>query len=119
MRFIDGTYFLIYPVILIFEILFSYVTWVFFWLITEIINVIVTKQWLKKSLITVAGVVLVYYTYYKVAPVESYSIKDMNFTMLLSDALLVVLGSWYFNVGPNTTPETLTDSLSSIRPHEN
>jgi len=70
-------------------------------------------------LITVTGVVLAYYTYYKVAPIESYSTKDMNFAMLLSDALLVVFGSWYFNIEPKTDPETLPDSILSTHSNEN
>lgn len=116
---IDRTYFVIYPAMLVIEVFYSFATWFFFWVITEIIIMISPKLWLRKSLVTMAGIILTYYIFREISPVDLYAFNDMTFMMLLSNTLLVVFGSWYFNIEPKTEPKTLPDSILSTHPNEN
>ena len=115
----DLAEFAVYPFLVIFEIAFSFFTWIMFWALIELLVRLTNDRILRKIMISLMGVVLTFGTF-KVFSLLDGSDSYMNFfELMVTNAIVIALGSWYFNIEPKNNPETLTDPLSSIRPHEN
>ncbi|MFB9844208.1 hypothetical protein [Mucilaginibacter ginsenosidivorans] len=109
----------IYPFLLVIELIFSFVTWLVFWAFIETVAWATKDNLLRKCLISFIGIALTIGTFSVFSMIESYSLLDFPFVMMLANALLIALGTWYFNVEPKINSETLPDSTLSINSNEN
>lgn len=115
----DLSEFAAYPFLVTLEIAFSFFTWIMFWATIELIVRLTNDRFLRKFIISFMGIILTFGTF-KVYSFLDGSDSYMNFfELMVTNATMIALGSWYFNIEPKTEPKTLPDSILSTHPNEN
>jgi hypothetical protein len=104
-----------YPIIVFFELIFSFVTWLIFWGITELTAIFLMKKSLRKWLMFIAGISLTAGTFLLFSlPVNSFSFNDISFDLMLSNCFCIGIGSWYFRLGPGGSSPNLSEMKKSF-----
>jgi len=111
---IDWSFLIAYPCLVAAEIAFSLFTWIFFCAGIGLIVINVIDNVVRKTLISIVGVGLTVLTFYLFCRIWELPFDSFVLTLAAANALLITLGSWYFNIEPK-----IATSISSINSNEN
>lgn len=90
----------LYPIFIFFELIFSFVTWLIFWLIIELAKPYAENNTRKKWLIFTAGIVLTTCNFLPfMLPLDHTLYSNMFFHLMLSNCFCIGGGSLFFKLG--------------------
>lgn len=115
----DASAIIVYPVLIALELMYSLLTWLIFWVAIELIIRATGQNIPRRCVISILGIVLTLLTFRMLISFEEATTDSFLMILLLSNPACIALGSWYFNIEPKNTPDTLTDPLPSIHSNEN
>jgi len=91
----------LYPVVILFELIFSFFTWLIFWGITVITRRFLDQRYLRRILLSVIGIILTIATFVLITfPNIPISINDIAFSLTLSNCICIGIASLAFNLDP-------------------
>ena len=89
--------FAIYPVMILFELIFSFITWLIFWAVTVLISTRLKDWRLRKYAILFSGIILTIGTFLLfLEPGNTFSFDDIFFDMMLCNCFCIGAGCWLF-----------------------
>ena len=94
----------LYPLIVVFELAFSFMTWLVFWFVIEMTARLTAKSQLIKLIASLTGALLTPATFRLLGPFDSFSLSDIIFALMVSNCLCIVCGCWVFNPVPKIKP---------------
>jgi len=100
-RIYADTIFELYPMMVFFELLFSFFTWAIFWVIIEISGMFLMNRRIRRWLIFIFSVILATSTFMVLCwPVTRISFNDIFFDVGLCNCVCIGVGCWFFRLEP-------------------
>ena len=89
----------LYPIMLLFELILSFCTWLAFWCITGITRVSPLNKYSRRLILSAAGIILTIGTFLAFSLI-TYPVKpnDIFFMLMLSNCLCIAVGCWFFKL---------------------
>lgn len=96
-----------YGMILVFELLFSFITWVIFLIIIQLTVTYFKQRITRLTIISTSGVLLAMGTFMVVlTPPEAFNVTRGFGGLMLCTCFCIAAGSWFYKLEPS--PKTLT-----------
>lgn len=90
----------LYPIIILFELIFSFFTWLIFWAIIEISGMFLMNRLIRRWLIFIIAIILAASTFLVLCwPVARFSFNDIFFDVGLCNCVCIGAGCWFFRLG--------------------
>lgn len=90
----------IYPMFVLFEVIFSFVTWLIFWAIVEVTRIL-PSSFSRKLIIFIFSIILSMGTVLALFASEMrFSLSDMIFDFGIANCICIGAGCWFFRLGP-------------------
>ena len=100
----DGDVLALYPIIVLLELILSFITWLVFWGITALCLRFLSSTRRQKQLLFAAGIILTINTFILIAfPENGFSISDIWFDLMLCNCLCIGAGSLIYKLKPKVT----------------
>jgi len=90
---------MLYPVILVFEVLLTFLLWVLFWALTAICNSFIKNDTGFRLAASLIGLGIAAVLCWAFGEDVGYSLEDMIFNIAIANCLGIFAGCWYFNIG--------------------
>ena len=101
--------FKLYPIMVFFELIFSFFIWAIFWGIIEISGVFLINKLIRKWLIFISSIILAASTSLVLCwPVSRHSFNDIFFDVGICNCVCIGAGCWFFKLGPARSKTNLT-----------
>ncbi|MDP9082011.1 MAG: hypothetical protein M3O71_31740 [Bacteroidota bacterium] len=102
-----------YGMILVFELLFSFITWVIFLIIIQLTVTYFKQRITRLTIISISGVLLAMGTFMVIlTPVDAFNVTRGFGGLTLCTCFCIAAGSWFYKLEPS--PKTLTEFNENI-----
>jgi hypothetical protein len=101
---------MLYPIILVFEVLLTFLLWVLFWALTAICNNFIKNDAGFRLAASLVGLAIAAVLCWGFGEDVGYSLEDIIFNTALANCLCIFAGCWYFNIRrpiADTHPSTI------------
>lgn len=110
----------VYHVLVVIELTFSFLTWLLFVLVVEIVTRTIKVHIIQKSVLSLIGIALTLLTIYWFCGIWSLRIERDILAVSLTNSICIVSGIWFFKTDPPVSPPiSSTSNTPPINSNEN